>query len=63
MRQGIVVDMSRKPSVVNAAVEAWQIAAIEEGIAAADAGDMIPHERIREWLLSWGTEDENEPPV
>ena len=43
--------------------QAWQIEAIEKGIAHAEAGRMIPHERVREWLLSWGTEDELDPPV
>jgi len=37
-------------------------AAIREGIAAADAGRLIPHEEMRRWLLSWGTEDELPPP-
>ena len=43
--------------------QAWQIEALEEGIADADAGRMVPHEKMREWLLSWGKEDELEPPV
>ena len=42
--------------------QAWQIEAIEEGIAAADAGEKVSHARVREWLLSWGKEDELEPP-
>ena len=42
--------------------QAWQIEAIEEGIADAEAGRMIPHERVVEWLESWGTENELEPP-
>ncbi|MGL4962673.1 MAG: hypothetical protein ACRC67_15685 [Inquilinus sp.] len=37
-------------------------AAIREGIAAADAGRLIPHEEMRRWLLSWGTENELPPP-
>ena len=37
-------------------------AAIREGIAAADAGRLIPHEEMRRWLLSWGTDDELPPP-
>ena len=43
--------------------QAWQIAHIEEGVADADAGRTVPHERIREWLQAWGSEDEPEPPV
>ena len=26
--------------------QAWQVAAIEEGIEAADRGDLIPHEQV-----------------
>jgi hypothetical protein len=38
------------------------LAAVQEGIADADAGRMIPYEKIRRWLLSWGTENELPPP-
>ncbi|MBE9558018.1 MAG: CopG family ribbon-helix-helix protein [Proteobacteria bacterium] len=43
--------------------QAWQIAHIEEGLADADAGHMVSHERIREWLVTWGSENEGEPPA
>ena len=43
--------------------QAWQIEAIEEGIAAAEAGETVPHDQVREWLLTWGKEDERKPPV
>lgn len=38
------------------------VAAVEEGIAAADAGHTVPYEAVRRWLLSWGTENELPPP-
>lgn len=38
------------------------LAAVEEGIASLDAGKGIPYEKIRRWLLSWGTEKELPPP-
>ena len=38
------------------------LAAADEGIAEADAGKLIPYERIRRWLLSWGTDSELPPP-
>lgn len=41
--------------------EAFQ-AAVREGIADAEAGRTIPHEDVRRWLLSWGTEKELPPP-
>lgn len=43
--------------------QAWQIEAIEEGIAAAEAGEKVPHDQVREWLLTWGKEDERKPPA
>ena len=36
---------------------------ILEGIADADAGRMVPHSEIKEWLESWGTENELPPPT
>jgi predicted transcriptional regulator len=37
------------------AIQEWQIAAIKEGIAAADRGDLIPHEDVRAWVASFGS--------
>jgi RHH-type transcriptional regulator, rel operon repressor / antitoxin RelB len=36
------------------AVQEWQIAAIKEGIAAADRGDIVPHEDVRAWAAALG---------
>lgn len=38
------------------------IKAVKEGIADLDAGRTIPYEKVRRWLLSWGTENELPPP-
>lgn len=43
--------------------QAWQITAVEEGIAAAEAGETVAHEEVRDWLSSWGREDERDPPA
>lgn len=40
------------------AVQAWQLAAIEEGIAAADAGRVVAHEDVVAWVESWDQPDE-----
>jgi predicted transcriptional regulator len=40
------------------AIQQWQIAAIEEGIAAADAGNLVEHEDVVAWVRSWGQPDE-----
>ena len=44
------------------AEDAEFLAAVDEGIADSDAGRMIPYQKIRRWLLSWGTENELPPP-
>jgi len=33
-------------------VQEWQIAAIKEGIAAADRGELVPHEDVRAWAAA-----------
>ena len=43
--------------------QAWQLAHIDRGIASIEAGRVVPHEAVREWLLSWGKDDEGEPPL
>ena len=40
------------------AVQQWQLAAIDEGIAAANAGDLVDHEDVVAWVRSWGKPDE-----
>jgi predicted transcriptional regulator len=46
------------PSEDAAALEA----AVEAGKASLDGGKGIPYERVRRWLLSWGTSEEALPP-
>lgn len=41
---------------------AWQVAAIEEGVRAADAGDFIEDGEVEAWLGSWGKRSERKPP-
>jgi predicted transcriptional regulator len=40
------------------AVQEWQIAAIDEGIKAADEGLVVAHEEVVAWVRSWGQSDE-----
>ena len=40
------------------AVQEWQLAAIDEGIRAADAGQVVAHEEVAAWVQSWGRSDE-----
>jgi predicted transcriptional regulator len=44
------------------AVQQWQLAAIDEGIRAADAGEVVAHEDVVNWVRSWGHSDELPPP-
>ena len=34
------------------------LALIDEGIAAADAGDLVDHDDVVAWVRSWGKPDE-----
>lgn len=44
-------------------LQAWQLAAIDAGIAAADAGRVIPHDDVAAWVRSWDSPDELPPPA
>ncbi len=37
------------------AVQDWQVEAIKKGIAAADRGEAVPHERVKAWAKSLGS--------
>jgi predicted transcriptional regulator len=39
-----------------------QLGKIREGLADAEAGRVISHEKVARWLDSWGDEDELPPP-
>lgn len=40
------------------AVQEWQLAAIDEGIGAADEGRVAAHEDVVAWVQSWGQANE-----
>ena len=42
--------------------EEWKAAEIQAGLAEAEAGETVPHEKVVEWLRSWGTANELPPP-
>lgn len=50
-------------SEVEEGYEDWKLAEIEAGLAEADAGETVPHEKVATWLRSWGTENELPPPL
>jgi antitoxin component of MazEF toxin-antitoxin module len=43
--------------------EEWKLAEIHAGLAEADRGETVPHERVVDWLRSWGTANELPPPL
>jgi RHH-type transcriptional regulator, rel operon repressor / antitoxin RelB len=43
-------------------LEEWQLAEIRAGIAEADAGHFVSHEKVVKWLNSWGKPNESKPP-
>jgi predicted transcriptional regulator len=40
------------------AVQAWHLAAIDEGVKAADEGRVAPHDQVAAWVRSWDTPNE-----
>jgi antitoxin component of MazEF toxin-antitoxin module len=41
--------------------EEWKLAEIQAGLAEAEAGETVPHEKVTDWLRSWGTANELPP--
>jgi RHH-type rel operon transcriptional repressor/antitoxin RelB len=41
----------------------WQVARTKQAIHSLDAGKGIPHERVREWVASWGAKKERPQPA
>lgn len=44
------------------ALQEWQIQEIKKGIGSADAGKLIEHGKVTQWVESWGTEQEEDAP-
>ena len=52
-------ELASEALAVYLAAQEWQVAAIEEAVAAADAGaSAIGHAAVATWLRSWGGPDE-----
>ncbi len=45
-------------------MHSWQVKAIEKSVKKADSkkAKFIQHEKVADWLNSWGSEKEQEPP-
>jgi len=46
------------------ALQSWQVKAIETAVSKADSkkAKFIEHEKVADWLSSWGNKNEQEPP-
>jgi predicted transcriptional regulator len=47
-----------QPTHTETAQDAEMRAAIEAGLQSLDAGQSVPYEDVRKWLLSWGSDKE-----
>ena len=43
-------------------VNEWQVAGIKRAIASLDRGEAVPHERVKDWVASWGSNSERPIP-
>lgn len=55
--------MAEPESIFDDIDEAAEARAIAEAEADVAAGRVVPHEKVREWLKSWGTADERPAPL
>jgi RHH-type transcriptional regulator, rel operon repressor / antitoxin RelB len=44
-------------------VNEWQIAGVKQAVASLDRGEGVPHNSVKEWVDSWGSENERSPPA
>ena len=44
------------------ALQDWQVSAIREAIVSLDRGGGIAHAAVRDWIESWDTDEELDPP-
>ncbi len=43
-------------------VNEWQVARIKRTITSLDRGKGVAHERVKDWVTSWGSDDERPSP-
>jgi predicted transcriptional regulator len=44
------------------AVNEWQVAGIKRAIASLDRAKGVPHEKVKDWVASWGSSRERSRP-
>ncbi len=57
-RQQPISDVAADIIAMHVDRENWERQQILQGLAELDAGKGVAHERVVEWLESWGTENE-----
>lgn len=40
----------------------WQVEGIKAALSQVEAGKTVSHENVAEWMNTWGTDDEKNPP-
>ena len=40
----------------------WQVAGIQKAVVSLDRGNGVAHERVKEWVSSWGSKKERPAP-
>ena len=43
-------------------VNEWQVAGIRQAIASLDRGEGVPHQQVKDWITSWGSDREQPIP-
>jgi len=43
-------------------INEWQVAGIKRAIASLDRGDGVSHQRVKDWVASWGVSKERPVP-
>jgi RHH-type transcriptional regulator, rel operon repressor / antitoxin RelB len=44
------------------ALQEWRVSAMKAAIVSLDRGEAIPHAAVRDWIESWRTDSELDPP-
>lgn len=57
-RQQPVSDVAAEVIAMYVATDSWEHQRILQGLTELEAGQGVSHERVAEWLDSWGTENE-----
>jgi antitoxin component of MazEF toxin-antitoxin module len=55
-------DVTQNVSEPEEGYEEWKTRQMEAGFAEIEAGHFVEGERVKEWLRSWGTDQELPPP-